>query len=95
MVSTQVAWVGAGATFAAALDDDGVLHVWGRGAVLGRREDVEAPMPVWPLVKRRVVAAAVGAGHVLCRSVPRDAADTASAETNHGVRRTWSLFKVP
>ena len=49
-----------------------MLHVWGSGAVLGRDAPVKAPMPVWPLASRRVVAAAAGDGHVLARATRRE-----------------------
>ncbi|KAH8049895.1 ubiquitin-protein transferase [Aureococcus anophagefferens] len=81
-------WVGAGRTFAAALDDDGVLHVWGSGAVLGRDAPVKAPMPVWPLASRRVVAAAATTARCARRAARAGRAARRPTPGSSGARRS-------
>lgn len=66
----DVVWIGAGLSFAAALDDDGALYVWGHeDAVLTQPRS--APYPVWPLADFRVTMAACGHTHILALTVPR------------------------
>lgn len=64
-------WIGAGDTFAAALDDDGILFAWGSDATVLSQSKVTAPWPVWPLASSRVLAAACGRAHILVLFLPR------------------------